>query len=767
MKLRSLLLPGLLIAPPHLFAETVDSASMLDSVIVTAYRPVPTSLPSEIPTTMEGVTKEQVERTINATDSEDAIKYFPSLLVRKRYIGDYNHAVLSSRASGTGNSARSAVYADGILLSNYLGNGATYAPRWMLVTPEEIERVDVMYGPFSAAYPGNSVGAVVDYVTRMPTQFEAHAKATYVVQPFELYNTDETYKAHQESASIGDRAGNFSWWLNVNHTNSHGQPLTFPTKSITGTTQAAQPGDPVVSGAVAGKDRFNNPWLIIGTATEYTTIQDHAKVKLAYDFSPTLRASYVFGYWQNDSEGRPQSYLKDAVGNPVYSGTNLNLNGYRFSVANTDFSMSNEKLNHVMHGLSLKSNTEGVWDYEIAASLYDYAKDEQRAYSPTSSLPNGGTFTDQNGTGWNTLALKGIWRPTGIDGAHIIDFGYQFDHYKLHILKSTLNDWINGAPLGMSSDVGGKTRLQSIYAQDAWAFASKWKTVLGARVEQWQASGGYTQNGALRTPYASRKQVYVSPKAAIAYEATDSIAIKASVGRAVRMPTVNELYGATTTANQVFINDPNVKPEKSWTGELSLEQNFSVAQLRVTGFYEVVKDSLFSDRRVFNNVITTQVVNVGKIVTPGVELSLLSNNLLVRGLDVSGSVTYADSRIKKNDGYVNLAGALANDTIGKYQPRVPVWRATGLISYRFTEALNVAYGVRYSGKQYTTLDNSDVNGFAYQGSSRYLTTDLRVRCQFAKQWTAALGVDNLNNYKYWNFHPYPQRSYTAELKWDL
>ena len=122
---------------------------------------------------MESVTREQIERTVNATDSEDALKYFPSLLVRKRYIGDYNHAILSSRASGTGNSARSAVYADGILLSNYLGNGVgglSFPPRWGLVTPEEIERVDVMYGPFSAAYPGNSVGAVVDYVTRMPTQ---------------------------------------------------------------------------------------------------------------------------------------------------------------------------------------------------------------------------------------------------------------------------------------------------------------------------------------------------------------------------------------------------------------------------------------------------------------------------------------------------------------------------------------------------------------------------------------------------------------------
>ena len=112
--------------------------------------------------------------------------------MRKRYIGDYDHAVLASRASGTGNSARSLVYADGILLSNLLGNGATFTPRWGLVTPEEIERVDVLYGPFSAAYPGNSVGAVVDYVTRMPDELEMHAKLTSFGQDFEIYDSQRS-----------------------------------------------------------------------------------------------------------------------------------------------------------------------------------------------------------------------------------------------------------------------------------------------------------------------------------------------------------------------------------------------------------------------------------------------------------------------------------------------------------------------------------------------------------------------------------------------
>ena len=71
--------------------------------VVTVSSGQPTSLPTQIPATIEGVTHEQIEATVNATDSEDALKYMPSLLVRKRYVGDYNHAVLSSRASGTGN----------------------------------------------------------------------------------------------------------------------------------------------------------------------------------------------------------------------------------------------------------------------------------------------------------------------------------------------------------------------------------------------------------------------------------------------------------------------------------------------------------------------------------------------------------------------------------------------------------------------------------------------------------------------------------------
>jgi iron complex outermembrane receptor protein len=746
--------------------------------VVTITSNAPTSLPTQIPTTIEGITREQIEQTINATDSEDALKYFPSLLVRKRYIGDYNHAILSSRASGTGNSARSAVYGDGILLSNYLGNGVgglSFPPRWGLVTPEEIERVDVMYGPFSAAYPGNSVGAVVDYVTRMPTQFEAHAKLGYVSQPFDLYNTSTTYDATQASASLGNKSGDWSWFLNFNHTDSHGQPLTFPTRLRSAGT--ASTAGTAVTGAVLDKNNANAPWYLLGTGTEYHTIQDHFKVKLAYDLTPDVRASYTLGLWQNTSEGRPFSYLRNAAGQPVYSGA-VNINGVAFTGAQAltgaDFPLTNESLSHAMHGLSVKSRTQGVWDWEVAASLYDYSQDTKRQNAASNPLPTAatggaGTIADGSGTGWSTLAFKGIWRPQGVKGAHIVDFGLQQDSYRLNYLTSSITgNWLTDGAGTLASEVGGKTTLQSLYAQDAWAFAPNWKTVLGARVESWTAANGFTTFGvgnAANTSYGERSENFISPKAALSYQWTKDTVLKGSLGRAVRMPTVSELYGATSTTNSQYINDPNLKPEKSWTTEFSAEKDLGNGVLRFTYFSEDTKDSLYS-QTTFDSVANkniSRVQNIGGIQTQGLEVAYNGFDVLKKGLDLSGSVTYTDSIIKENTGFVVVAG----DTVGKQQPNIPKWRATALATYRVNDHWSGSFGARYSGPQFRTLNNADVNGFTYQGVSEYFTTDVRVRYAMNKQWSAAFGIDNLNNYQYWNFHPYPQRSYVAELKFDL
>jgi iron complex outermembrane receptor protein len=730
--------------------------------VVTITGGPPSSLPTQIPATIEGVTREQIAATVNATDSEDALKYLPSLLVRKRYIGDYNHAIVSTRASGTGNSARSAVYADGILLSNFLGNGiangTNYAPRWGLVTPEEIERVDVMYGPYSAAYPGNSAGAVVDFVTRMPSKLQAHVKLGYASQPNDLYRTHRRFDAWQSSASLGSRSGDWSWWIALQRGRSEGQPQTFAT-ALVATGQAGGAGVPVM-GAVAGRNITGQPWWLLGSATQYDTRQDQAKLKLAYDITPQLRASYTLGWWQNESQGRPTSWLRDGAGRPVFSGP-VQIDGRSYTLAPTALPLTDDRQTHWMHGVSLKSRTQGEWDWALAASLYDYARDRQRA--PTTALPQAsaggpGTLQQQDGTGWHTLAAKGTWRPQGVGGAHQLDFGIGRDAYTLHILKSSVaGDWQSGQAVARLSQVGGRTTTWSAWAQDAWAFAPRWKAVLGARWEHWQASDGLTASAAGEQRYARRRQTDVSPKAALAYQLSADTVLKGALGRSVRYPTVGELYGATSGGALAFINDPNLSPEKSWTGELTAEREWGGGLARATLFHETTRDALIS--QLVPGTATSRVQNVDKVRTTGLELAANGQDLLMRGIDLGGSLTYAHS--------ITVANAANPASAGKWQPRVPRWRATALATWRPDAHWAATLAARYSGRQYSNLDNSDVNAFAYFGASRYLTLDVRVRWQIDRQWSAAFGIDNLNNQQYWAFHPYPQRTYSAELKFDL
>ena len=748
-----------LAAGPLSAAELEAPVKTLGTVTVIGTRP--TSLPTQIPTTIEGITAEEIADKVNATDAEDALKYFPSLLVRKRYIGDYDHAVLASRASGTGNSARSLVYADGILLSNLLGNGAAFTPRWGMVTPEEIERVDVLYGPFSAAYPGNSVGAVVDYVTRMPERFEARAKVTSFGQSFNLYRTDEDYGGFQGSASIGDRFGNWSFWANYNRLDSDGQPLVFANKLL---STASGMGGTAVTGAVLGKNPRNQDWYLLGATNQSHTIQDHAKLKVAYDFSDTLRASYTLGYWRNDTKRSSQSYLRAAAGNEFYgpigssASVPINIDGQRFMLAPTDLAPSRADLEHIIHGFALKSSTGNAWDWEVAASLYDYAKDEVRSPTVFVSDPNmrgAGRIGDMDGTGWNTLSLKGTWRPRGSESAHLIDFGYQRDAARLQSQSFNTADWISGSASGPAvASFRGQTELQSVYAQDTWRFAGNWRATLGARVENWQAEDGAINGVAV--PGGGRDATYVSPKLALAYQLTPHWALKASAGRAVRMPTVSELYqGSLGVAGNVVNNDPNLKPERSWTAELTAERALVRGSLRTTVFHEDTRDALYSQVNTTSGGTATTIQNVDHIRTTGLEVAYQIADLFITGFDLSSSLTYADSQIVANDNF--------RASVGKRQPRVPDLRANVLATYRIGDKWTTTLGARYSGKQFNTLDNSDPNGNAYTGVSNFFTVDARVRYRMTEKVTASLSMDNLNNDLYWSFHPYPQRTLAAEL----
>jgi iron complex outermembrane receptor protein len=95
---------------------------------------------------------------------------------------------------------------------------------------------------------------------------------------------------------------------------------------------------------------------------------------------------------------------------------------------------------------------------------------------------------------------------------------------------------------------------------------------------------------------------------------------------------------------------------------------------------------------------------------------------------------------------------------------VPNWRDTVQATYRPDEKLAVSLAARYSGKMYTTLDNTDSVSHVMGAFDKFFVVDAHVRYQFASYLTATAGIDNLLNEKYFEYHPFPGRTYVASMR---
>ena len=737
----------------------------------------------KLPTTTESVTSEKIDSTINAMTAEDTIKYLPSIQVRKRYIGDTN-APVGWRTSGTSASARGLIYADGILLSSLLGNnnGNTGSPRWNMVSPSEIERVDVMYGPFSAAYAGNSIGGVIDITTRMPEKFEAGADIKSTWQDYGFYGKKKMFDSQEYSFNVGDRYKDLSFRFDVSHLDSHSQPIAFVNPLSTGNAAA---GDTVVTGAIANSNPYGVSAQVLGESALNHTVQDNFKWKLGYDITPTIHAAYTLGLWQNDNHAGFNSFLRDSAGNVVNSG-NVKVGGRRYAAS---FAETRAEQMHWSHGMNLKSNTGGVFDWDLAGSVVEYGTDLSRTSTQTPALAarNGaGTVTSLTGTGWHTADAKGIWRP-GADllGKHEVSFGFHHDLYTLDNPVYTVTNWQSNDTGTISSNSQGKTQTEGYWLQDAWDFNKDWNFTLGGRVESWHAYDGYnaaTASGALRTlNQAERNELEFSPKAKLTWKPLDRVQTGLSVGQAYRFATVTELFQTTTTTVggiQTIVNgNPNLKPEEALSSELSGEYFLDQGRLRLSLFQERVKDAIFSQQTVLSTgAISSTPSNVGEIQTYGVEVAGEASDVGIQGLDLSGNATWTDSEITENsaaDAAAARAGATAANpranqpSTGKRQPRVPEWRASATIAYRPTDKLTTSVSGRYSSPQFSQLNNSDINPETYaSGGDAYFIVDLRAKYQITKQVSASAGIDNVSDQQVWLFHPFPSRTYFAQLKYN-
>jgi iron complex outermembrane receptor protein len=256
-----------------------------------------------------------------------------------------------------------------------------------------------------------------------------------------------------------------------------------------------------------------------------------------------------------------------------------------------------------------------------------------------------------------------------------------------------------------------------------------------------------------------------SPKLSLSWQADTQWNLTGSFGRAVRFPTVGELCQNIRTGTTFTQANPNLRPETVLSGELALARETQDGTLRLSLFEEHVSDALISQTSTLPGYAlpVSVVQNVDRTRQRGIELAGNWRRLPLRGLELGGSLTYVDATILENSGYVpSTPGA---SSVGKRTPYVPKWRATMLATWRPDERWAWTVAARYSSRQYATVDNTDINHATYQGFESFTVIDTRVQYRVDQHWTIAAGIDNLNNRQHFLFHPFPERSFHAEVKY--
>lgn len=746
-------------------AQGVASDKLIDSITVTAGRQHPDL---DVPAPTASKTADDL-RAQNLVNPEDALKYVPNLTIRKRYIGDRN-ALIGGRSFSTLQAPRGLVLMDGYLLSNFLGRFD--APRWNMIAPEEIDRVDVLYGPFSALYPGNSIGTTVQVRTRRPEARELSVRTTAFGENFDQYGLRDDYSGYQASAFFGDRFDNGAWLsLAANRQGSTGHPMQYFTAQASPagqfpTVPAAGAPTPV-TGVVFDTDPFGRRRAVFGAnsgAIDHT-VQDQWKLRGGYALTDWLEAEGFVAEWRNDTENENRSFMRDASGQPVLKGPVV-ADGIVFDIPVSAFAPSTRDELHRQWGTTLRTTRDTGWNGSAVFSVYDIREDyalQAANAQPTTPQERGGSNTERDGTGWSTFELQGVYTPSGgdwTDGAHTLAFGYHQNDYRLESPVYTNEvDWRSRAGT-LAQDVRGETSLQALYAQDAWALTDRWVLTLGVRYEDWQASDGFQfVDGLLPKDYPSRTVRKWSPKASLSFRPDDEWQVRLSAGRGVRFPTVAELFLGTTTATQITANDPNLAPEVSDALDLSVEYQPAFGRVRLSLFQDDIRDTIWNQVNVFVFPSVNIVQNVDRVRTRGVETAFSIAGVGIDTLAIEGSIAYASSRILRNDNHPEY--------VGNRWPRVPDWRGNLQAVWRPSPSWLASLGFRYSGKTFGRPENDDINGDTYGGISQVRSWDGRVAYTTANGAELALGIDNITDERAYQSHPYPARTGFAEVRWSL
>jgi outer membrane receptor protein involved in Fe transport len=294
-------------------------------------------------------------------------------------------------------------------------------------------------------------------------------------------------------------------------------------------------------------------------------------------------------------------------------------------------------------------------------------------------------------------------------------------------------------------DAGGRQHTIGFFGQDAYSFARGWLLTLSGRVDVWNNNTGYQDrtplpSGTLTTTlFPDRTESAFSPRVSLLKSFSHGTALNASVYRAYRAPTLNELYRNFRVGNVLTLANPALTGEHLTGGEAGVSQMWWQNRLTVRG------DFFWSD-------ISDPVANVTQTTTPTL-ITRQKENLGVtqaRGFELAGQIQVT-SQVQFSAAYLFVNSIVLNYSAnpalqGNFLPQVPQNQFSVQASYT-GKLWTAGMQARFSGNQFDDDQNLLPLGRAF-------SLDAQVSRSIGKRISLFVAAQNLTDDR-WGYEATP------------
>ncbi len=693
------------------------------------------------PGSISVVNKDRIELKAPKT-IDQALNDIPGLLVeRLRGIMETRLSPITLR--GIAGQQRVLMLRDGIVLND----PTTAHARFGGFYPEDLDRVEIVKGPFSSLYGGYAMGGVINFITKMPEKREFTFKSGYGSSWQRGNSWDDLRRFY---VSYGDKLwDSLSIFVSYGFQGINGFPMELnvsrfkPPANIVGYENTNLPTG--IPGYLIG-DRGDNRWW-----------DDGITLKLQYEFTKETKINLSFmrnRYEYNYDD--PHTYLRDQFGNPLWSYTVSLFPPIKVN-ENTFLPGAGGRIQN-LYSLGFESNLWKDLKMKINLSYFDTEKDWYVTTLEGATRFGCGSDPTKCGTVTNTPAeayMIDLQFSLPIFANQILTFGGFIRQEKGSTKEEYLKDWRDeNSTTSLSQEFSGKGRTFALFIQDEIMLLNNLTAYVGFRQDWWKTYDGYINKvGQAGYPisYAKRSVASFSPKFALVYKPLKDTTLRTSIGKAFRPPTILELYRDFIPPDRITrMGNPGLEPETVISWDLGIEQKlWNGSKISLTYFENYLKDLIYYRDL---DLLRKQLVNVGKAESRGVEFEF--EQRVEKWLRLFTNITYTYSEIKENDANPKTIGCRLT-----YTPLLTVNSGVEIETSGFSATLLS----RYVSKRYLNDDNSDKINNVFGSLDPYFVVDGRIAYQITKSAKIGFSVDNILNRKYFTWHKAAGRSWFADL----